>query len=444
MAPITDKEKKRLAEKHTKLLAELVKQPDNATCADCGAPGPRWASWNIGVFLCIRCGGFHRRIGTHITKVKSISLDNWTPEQIEHFRRIGNKRANAFFNPHPDRHPAPRSDREIERYIRDKYERRMFVDQRNGVMDPTQEGADLSPLPREPVKAGSMDEATALTKLREMGFTNVRDNHAALKKFNFDVARAAAFLAGETEEPAKPTISENDPRVKQLINMGFDHAGQNVQALIQCKGNVNQAIELLLSDNAPPRTSTSAKPAKPAAAPAKPAAAPAASSAAADLLDGDFFGSVSAAPAASASKPAAAAAAPVNPLDDMFGSLTIGSAAPAPATAAAAAPAAASNDTFGDFGDFLSATPAPKPAAAPAVKSPAQSISSPVAASTSPVTVTAPPNGGQSMFDNDFIMSLYSKGPAQPAANTNSAPQGQAAGNNTGNNAFMDLDFFMK
>ncbi|KAJ1951878.1 hypothetical protein EC988_003857 [Linderina pennispora] len=293
-----------------------------------------------------------------------------------------------------------------------------------------------------------MDEATALTKLREMGFTNVRENHAALKKFSFDVARAAAFLSGETEEPAKPAISESDPRVKQLINMGFDHAGQNVQALLQCKGNVNQAIELLLSDNAPPRTSASAKAAKPAAA--KPAAAPAASSAAADLLDGDFFGSMSSAPAAPATKPAApaaAAAAQVNPLDDMFGSLTIGSAAPAPA----AAPAAVSNDNFGDFGDFLSAAPAssaPAPAAKPAVpvvQSLAQPTSTPAVAATSPATITAPPNGGQSMFDNDFIMSLYSKGPSQPAASTNGASQGQAAAsNNTGNNAFMDLDFFMK
>lgn len=44
--------------------------------------GPRWASWNIGVFLCIRCAGIHRNLGVHISKVKSINLDSWTPEQI--------------------------------------------------------------------------------------------------------------------------------------------------------------------------------------------------------------------------------------------------------------------------------------------------------------------------------------------------------------------------
>lgn len=44
--------------------------------------GPRWASWNLGVFLCIRCAGIHRNLGVHITRVKSVNLDTWTPEQV--------------------------------------------------------------------------------------------------------------------------------------------------------------------------------------------------------------------------------------------------------------------------------------------------------------------------------------------------------------------------
>jgi len=44
--------------------------------------GPRWASWNLGVFLCIRCAGIHRNLGVHVSKVKSVNLDSWTPEQL--------------------------------------------------------------------------------------------------------------------------------------------------------------------------------------------------------------------------------------------------------------------------------------------------------------------------------------------------------------------------
>jgi len=45
-------------------------------------PGPRWASWNLGVFLCIRCAGIHRNLGVHVSKVKSVNLDAWTAEQL--------------------------------------------------------------------------------------------------------------------------------------------------------------------------------------------------------------------------------------------------------------------------------------------------------------------------------------------------------------------------
>ncbi|KAJ2382046.1 Gtpase activating protein, partial [Coemansia sp. RSA 2559] len=348
MVATTDKEQKKLAEKHNKLLAELVKQPANSKCADCGANGPRWASWNLGVFLCIRCGGAHRRIGTHISKVKSITLDNWTTEQIEHFSRIGNERANAFFNSHPERNPPPRTDREIERYVRDKYERRLFVDHRGGIPDPTAEGASYSSQSQPASPSGATNEAAALTRLREMGFMNVRDNHSALKRFSFNVDAAAAYLRGESP-PAKPNISASDPRVKQLLNMGFDHVGQNVQALGQCNGDLNQAIELLLSNNPPPRTSSATAPqptskkSPPSVALSKAAAVGSSSSSssktsaqpAVDLFNDDIFGS------------APAQEAPVSTnINDMLNGISLDrdSAAPAPTSAPAASSTQASQD----------------------------------------------------------------------------------------------------
>ncbi|KAJ1882562.1 Gtpase activating protein [Coemansia sp. RSA 1722] len=428
MVVVTDKEKKRLAEKHNRLLSELVKQPGNNTCADCGASGPRWASWNLGVFLCIRCGGFHRHLGTHITKVKSINLDNWTPEQIEHFRQIGNVRANAFFNPRPELHALPRSDRDVERYIREKYERRLFVDPRNGIPDPTVPDAAPANTPKQHRLSVSAapDEAAALTQLREMGFVNVRDNHAALKRFAFNVDAAAAYLRGESP---RPRIAQSDARVMQLAGMGFDHAGQNARALEMCDGDINRAIELLLSDNAPPRTASPEKTPAPAQS-AKPAAA-------ATLLDNDFFGSP--APASLPAKPSASAN-----LTDLLGGLSIASAsASPPAPAPAPASTQKSQDLFADFGDFLSAT-SPAPTMPQATTSPAPAA--PQAAAPQASAAPKPNQGGQTLFDNDFIMSLYSKAPTGSSSSASASGAKPATTSQNGasaSDAFGGLDFFM-
>ena len=69
------------------VLARLRETAGNDACADCGAPGPDWASINQGVVLCLDCSGVHRRLGTHLTKVRSAVLDvrEWTPALLALF-----------------------------------------------------------------------------------------------------------------------------------------------------------------------------------------------------------------------------------------------------------------------------------------------------------------------------------------------------------------------
>ncbi|KAL5510504.1 hypothetical protein EMCRGX_G006062 [Ephydatia muelleri] len=51
---------------------------------------PEWASLNLSCLLCIECSGVRRMLGSHISRVRSLTLDEWTPELIAVMVSIGN------------------------------------------------------------------------------------------------------------------------------------------------------------------------------------------------------------------------------------------------------------------------------------------------------------------------------------------------------------------
>ncbi|KAI9204058.1 uncharacterized protein BJ171DRAFT_128144 [Polychytrium aggregatum] len=84
-------------ERNIKILKQLMQRADNRICSECRRKDPRWASWNLGVFFCLRCSGIHRSLGTHISKVKSADLDTWTVPQIQNMQRWGNGKASQYW-----------------------------------------------------------------------------------------------------------------------------------------------------------------------------------------------------------------------------------------------------------------------------------------------------------------------------------------------------------
>jgi hypothetical protein len=61
----------------------FVLVPSDSRSFRCLCTDPTWASANLGVYLCLNCSGVHRSLGTHITQVRSITMDAWFPDQIE-------------------------------------------------------------------------------------------------------------------------------------------------------------------------------------------------------------------------------------------------------------------------------------------------------------------------------------------------------------------------
>ncbi|KAH8082154.1 hypothetical protein JL720_8681 [Aureococcus anophagefferens] len=66
-------------------------------CADCRAPKPNWASCSLGTFICFNCSGLHRGLGTHLSFVRSVTLDEWTQKQANVMQLWGNAQRTSFF-----------------------------------------------------------------------------------------------------------------------------------------------------------------------------------------------------------------------------------------------------------------------------------------------------------------------------------------------------------
>ncbi|XP_009344408.2 ADP-ribosylation factor GTPase-activating protein AGD12 [Pyrus x bretschneideri] len=113
-------------------LKDLLVQKDNRNCADCSAPDPKWASANIGVFICLKCCGVHRSLGTHISKVLSVTLDEWSDDEIDAMIEVGgNSSANSIYEafiPEGLSKPGPDAGHEERsKFIRSKYELQEFL-----------------------------------------------------------------------------------------------------------------------------------------------------------------------------------------------------------------------------------------------------------------------------------------------------------------------------
>jgi len=182
-------------------LLQQVRDADagNSACADCGSESKvEWVSINLGIVVCIECSGIHRSLGTHISKVRSLTLDttSFTQDIIEILLTIGNRVSNMVWEAKLDRSlkPGPQSTREQRlRFITAKYSDRAFV-------------APISPT----LSHYSTPEETLLASIKKNDIQNVLYALALRADPNSkDRSRGthAVFLALAAADPASPSAT---------------------------------------------------------------------------------------------------------------------------------------------------------------------------------------------------------------------------------------------
>merc|ERR1711971_805715 len=293
------------------MLSEMLKDEDNKYCVDCDNKGPRWASWNLGLFLCIRCAGIHRNLGVHISKVRSVNLDSWTPQQVASMQQMQNSKARAVYEAGiPEDFRRPQTDSAVEAFVRQKYEKKKFI----------QPNWQPSKPPDFPIGFDQGDEAA---------------NN--LSKAKAEVAKKVVLPARSPTAPvtSRPAVAKTEPP-RPVTAPSPSSAPASTSASADLLGLMG-----------------SSSPAAPASATVKqPAAIP--SSASSDLLGlqaefGDFT--------SASSTPAPAAANNTSSSSDLFGAMS------QPTATASADPGKMSTDSImALFGPASNAPRFPQPA----------------------------------------------------------------------------------
>ena len=141
-----------------KRVSRLLKHEENKTCLDCSRLNPRWISiitinptyatntsshldsYMLGGFCCLECSGAHRRLGTHISFVRSLDLDTLKESDVEALEcGGGNVTVNKIFEGKlviseegvetDEIKPDEKSNqKKREAFIRQKYEKKTYLD----------------------------------------------------------------------------------------------------------------------------------------------------------------------------------------------------------------------------------------------------------------------------------------------------------------------------
>lgn len=111
-------------------IVRSVEGSRNDLCADCGSShSVEWVSVNLMVVVCLKCSSCHRNMGSHVSKIRSLKLDNFSKESLVLLGYVNNVAANAYleYSVKDAKISNKLGDDERLAYVKAKYIRKTFA-----------------------------------------------------------------------------------------------------------------------------------------------------------------------------------------------------------------------------------------------------------------------------------------------------------------------------
>lgn len=122
-----------ILQSNDELINRIYRSPSNRVCAECKTnKGVEWVSINLLMIICIECSGAHRSLGSHISKVRSLTLDvgAFTPSLCAAFDEVNNDSMNEIWEARlPPSHKInpDATNKARAKFVTEKYVEKQFI-----------------------------------------------------------------------------------------------------------------------------------------------------------------------------------------------------------------------------------------------------------------------------------------------------------------------------
>lgn len=159
-------------------LKQLCKRAGSLQCADCTATRPGWTALPHGIHICINCAQIHRRIGRHISQVKSIfsGTYHWHRDEVNVMKIMGNANAARLYLGGKGGNRVQKPNKNagvevIEKYIRAKYEEGRWLNPAFTLAPKTRAAKPPATTAKRSTKGGSTESNKLFTALENSSWT---------------------------------------------------------------------------------------------------------------------------------------------------------------------------------------------------------------------------------------------------------------------------------